>query len=170
MLVLCSGLPGSGKSTLSTWLATQVPGVLLSIDVIEAALYAGGVQPGSGMETSVPAVVNALATHHLALGHTVIVDTVLEDESQRTPFRALAEREATSLAVIEVVCSDRMLHRAHYMSRPPLVPYHSHDWGHVERVEARYQPWTDERLVVDAVSPVTVNGPKAEAYLRTKRR
>lgn len=170
MLVLCCGLPGAGKSTLAAWLGERMQAVVLSVDVIEAAMHAGGLPPQAATSSAVGAIVHALAAQHLAFGEMVIIDAVMVNEDDRAPVRQLANRHAAPLAIVEVTCSDRALHRTHYMSRPPLVAYHSHDWSHVERVEARYQAWEDPRLVIDAVQPVTVNGPRAEAYLLTKRR
>jgi predicted kinase len=165
MLVLVCGLPGAGKTTLSTWVAEQLGATVLSTDVVEAALHAGGLAHVPQTSDAVVAVLHALAEQHLSLGQTVVVDSVLPDEGTRTPWRELAQRLDVPLAVLEVVCSDQTLHQQHYLSRRPVVPYHSHDWAHVERVEATYQPWQDHRLVLDAVHSVIENGPKALAYL-----
>lgn len=165
MLVLFCGLPGAGKTTLSRWVTRELGCTLLSVDVIEAALFRGGLAPQPETGTAVLSVVEALADQHLRLGRIVVVDSVLPDEAARAPMRALAHAAQVPLAIVEVVCSDPAVHREHYLSRRPLVPYHSHDWEHVERVRRRYVPWQDDRLVLDAVDPADVNGPRAVAHL-----
>jgi hypothetical protein len=39
-------------------------------------------------------------------------------------------------------------------------------WADVEGVRSRYEPWTDDRLVIDAVRPFDENVSSVLSYLR----
>ncbi|MGH3568253.1 MAG: AAA family ATPase [Pseudonocardia sp.] len=43
MLIVMSGLPGSGKSTIGRALAARLPAALVSVDPIDAALRRAGI-------------------------------------------------------------------------------------------------------------------------------
>lgn len=74
VLVVVSGLPGAGKSSLSDALGEKLGAAVLSVDPIEAAIWRCGIPPS--FETGVAAyeVVAVLAEHQLRLGLTVIAD------------------------------------------------------------------------------------------------
>ena len=74
-LILVSGLPGSGKSTVAEAQSRALSLPVFSIDPIEAAMWRGGL---ARADTGIAAyeVAIALAGEHLRLGHSVIVDAV----------------------------------------------------------------------------------------------
>ncbi|MDE3076473.1 MAG: hypothetical protein KGJ86_13710, partial [Chloroflexota bacterium] len=43
--------------------------------------------------------------------------------------------------------------------------WHELTWADVEKVKANYEPWTDHRLVVDAMSRIDKNLAKLKRYL-----
>jgi predicted kinase len=107
MLIVFSGLPGTGKTTIARELACRIGAVYLRIDVIEQALRDAGMLPGA----SGYGVANALALSNLTVGHTVIADCVnpvresglLRRPGTPTPCRDPGERHsrahATHLAI-----------------------------------------------------------------------
>lgn len=64
MLIVFSGLPGTGKTTIARELARQTRAVYLRIDVIEQAIRNAGVL-AADVGTSGYGVANALALSHL---------------------------------------------------------------------------------------------------------
>jgi predicted kinase len=74
-LIIISGLPGSGKSTVAESLAAKLSVPLFSVDPIESAILKSGLK--RSFETGLAAylVAEALAGEHLKLGLSVIIDS-----------------------------------------------------------------------------------------------
>ncbi len=147
MLIVFSGLPGSGKTTIARKLAARRPATYLRIDTIEQAIrdaqvLAAEVGPAGYI------VATALAESNLAIGTTVIADCVNPVAESRAAWRATADRARSALLDIEVVCSDPIEHRRRVEARiadvAGLIPP---TWQSV--MEHEYEPWKTERLVVD---------------------
>ncbi|WP_448650916.1 AAA family ATPase [Pseudomonas fluorescens] len=147
MLIVFSGLPGTGKTTLASELARQTGAVYLRIDVIEQALRGSGVLAGD-VGASGYDVANALALSNLRLGRWVVADCVNPVKESRTAWRAVAAAAGVELLDIQVVCSDRPEHRRRVESRtgdiPGLVPP---SWQSVSAHE--YEVWDEVPLTVD---------------------
>jgi len=146
-LIVFSGLPGVGKSTIARELAREIDAVYLRIDSIEQALRdsAALVEP---MNDAGYRVAYALAGDNLALGLTVVADCVNPISITRDAWREIADRLGVHALEVEVRCSDVTEHRRRVESReadvPGLVPP---TW---EEVAARqYHPWDRDHVVVD---------------------
>ena len=74
-LIVTSGVPGSGKSTIAEGLARALQAPIFSVDPIEAALWVSGL---SKDDTGVAAykVAHSMASENLQQGLTVVVDAV----------------------------------------------------------------------------------------------
>jgi predicted kinase len=144
MLIVLSGLPGVGKTTLARELARSLGAVYLRIDSIEQALrHAGAIVAGEGY-----AVAHAVAADNLGAGHTVVADCVNPWPLTRDQWRAVAERMAVPVVEVEVVCSDQIEHRRRVESRAADIAGHRvPTWAEV--AERDYRPWDRQRLVID---------------------
>lgn len=147
MLIVFSGLPGTGKTTIARALSRQIGAVYLRIDVIEQAIREAGVL-ATDVGTSGYGVANALALSNLSLGHTVVADCVNPVEESRAAWKAIASTTGVELINIEVVCSDSQEHRRRVETRtgdiPGLVPP---TWQSVSAHE--YEPWDKMPLTID---------------------
>ena len=121
MLIVFSGLPGSGKTTVARELARQTGAVYLRIDVIEQALRDAAVLAGD-VGASGYSVANALALSNLRLGHRVIADCVNPVRDSRQAWQAVATAAQVELINIQVVCADQHEHRRRVESRVGDVP------------------------------------------------
>jgi len=145
MLYIFSGLPGSGKSTLSSALARELQAVYLRVDVVEQAMRDAGtwVDGPSGY-----IVCYAIASQNLRLGLDVIADTVNPIQVTRQAWRNVAESLETPFVEIEVVCSDDCEHRHRIETRVADIPgFVLPNW---EKVRNRqYDAWDRDHIVID---------------------
>ncbi|QLL15806.1 AAA family ATPase [Pseudomonas chlororaphis] len=146
MLIVFSGLPGSGKTTIARALASHLRATYLRIDSIEQALRNGGMAEvgKAGYE-----VANALARSNLALGNRVVADCVNPVVESRQAWQGIAEAEQSPLLNVEVVCTDLAEHRRRVESREVDVPgLRPPSWQSV--LDHDYQAWSGERLRLDS--------------------
>src|SRR5271170_1099199 len=153
-LIVLSGLPGSGKSTVAEGTSRTLRIAIFSVDPIEAAMWRGGL---ARAQTGIAAydVAITLTDEHLRLGHSVIIDAVNPVEAPRAAWRDLAAKHRADLKIVECVCADETVHRRRIEARirniegmPEL------SWGRVLERRAEYETWTDARLVLDTSTDI----------------
>ena len=158
MLIILSGLPATGKTTIARELAAQVTAVHVRIDSIEQALRASGVT----VDAHGYRVGYAVAEDNLRLGRIVIADSVNPWPLTRAEWRAVAARAGVRSIDVEIVCSDAAMHRGRVETRTPDIPGHVlPSWDDV--VHRDYRPWDRERLQID-----TAHVPVDEAVRRIR--
>lgn len=168
MLIAMAGLPGAGKSALAAGLGRRLGAPVVSVDPIEAAMWRAGVSREQPTGLAAYAVAEAVASGVLALGQTVIVDAVNAVEPARGAWRALASRHAVRLTFFEVTCSDLAEHRSRLESRERGIEgFPEPTWADVERLRTNFAPWTEPRLVLDAVADLPANVARALDFLAT---
>jgi len=166
MLIVVSGLPGTGKSALADRIGQALGAAVLSVDPIEAAMLESGIEQSFATGYAAYRVVSTLVEANLALGQRLIIDAVTGVAEAKTWWPGLAEKAGVSLATIECICSDNELHRSRLKERVrALGPFPEPTWDDVERRRQEWVPWTIPHLVVDAVAPLDVNVAEALAYV-----
>ena len=159
-VVVLTGLPGTGKSTLADLLAGDVGSPAFAGDWLLGALAPHGILDGVARSTLLAAYYDRLAsliTRQLLLGQSAIVDCVLDDAAV-TAWRRNVDEHGGRLVVVECVCSDETVHRRRVESRRRGIPgWHEVGWDHVERMRREFRPVTDKQLTLDAVNPVDHN-------------
>ncbi len=145
ILLILSGLPGAGKSTLAQQVARETGAVYLRIDTLEQGLrdLCGPVVADEGYRLAY-----RIAADNLRVGSSVIADSCNPLEITRRAWRQVARGEGARHLEVEVVCSDAAEHRRRVETRASDVP------GLVlptwEAVRCRdYEAWSTERLVID---------------------
>ena len=139
-LVLITGLPGTGKSTMAEEAGRTLGAPVLGHDwamsglrpypELQEALDRMGLRGHRGVGWS---LLWALARSQLRLGSSVVLDGVARaPEVEGT--RQVAREEGAESLVVMTSCHDAELHRARVEGRQRQIPgWYELDWAHVAR-------------------------------------
>jgi predicted kinase len=144
-LYIFSGLPASGKSTLSLELARRVKAVYLRIDTIEQTLKEVNLLEvkSEGYE-----VAYRLAADNLNIGLSVVADSCNSIVITRRAWENVATRSKAKFINIQVACSDKGEHRRRVETRTSTEPGRKPPtWQEVESRE--YDTWAQDRILIE---------------------
>jgi predicted kinase len=158
VLIVVGGLPGTGKSTLAAALGRELDAPVFAKDVVEASLWRSGVTADHGSWQVAEDLLTTLARAQVEAGASAVLDTVARVRASRDTWRGVAASQDATFLLVECICSDERLHRERLDGRTRGIPgWYELDWSDVEAAKARWEPWTDDRLVLDAVDPPASN-------------
>lgn len=149
-LVVLSGLPGVGKTSIAEIVAARTGSVHLSIDPVEESLLACGLPPGWQVGVTAYEATRAMAEQNLRLGHDVVVDAVNDSEEARQTWRTAATRAGAQIEFVHLVISDEQEHERRLSERDrSLAHVGEPPWSDVQRQRVAYAAWLDEVLEFD---------------------
>ena len=164
-LISFSGLPGVGKTTIARALSELIDAVHLRVDSVEAALKTSllKIHPA---EDAGYLVVAAIAKDNLRLGLDVVADTVNSIAITRQLWVDVAASTSAELINVEIVCSDNDEHKRRVETRMSdieglTVP----TWERVKSRRYEYEPWTEDRLILDTARLTTAESVSKIAQL-----
>ncbi|MFD1731624.1 AAA family ATPase [Deinococcus malanensis] len=155
MLVVFSGLPGTGKSSLARLLAPHLQAAYIRVDSVEAAILSA---TGQAAGVTGYAAAYAIAADNLHLGLNVVADSVNPLAVTRQAWRGVADQAGTTLVNIEVHCSDQDEHRrrvGHRADAAALLDGHLPGiwapprWETVQASRQNFEPWAERRLIIE---------------------
>jgi predicted kinase len=147
-LIIFSGLPGTGKTTLAKRLAARLNAVYLRADTIEAVLRDGGIADIGALGYMIG---YATAKENLSLCNTVIADSVNPWQLTRDAWRQAAKDAGKPSIDVEIVCSDRREHRRRVEKRQiDIEGFKLPTWQEV--LDRDYHPWADPRIQIDTAA------------------
>ncbi len=165
-LVIFSGLPGTGKSTLANRLARELRWPLLRIDDV-----AGDAPENAdfGFWDEKILMLLILAEAQLELGVDVIVDSVFMG-TDRHHAQQLAQKQGARFRPIYCFVSDEMLwkrrvtNRAEILADPAVVT-----WERIQHQQQWFLPWQPGTgLFIDAANPVEQNYAQAWEFVTSR--
>jgi len=171
MLIAMAGLPGTGKSTIAGHIGVRLGAAVVSVDPIEAAILAAGIDSDQPTGLAAYLVAETLAESVLSAGHSIVVDAVNAVDPAREQWIELAERQGVELRFVEVMCSDRDLHLGRLAARDARLPHLAAPNRHaVEQSLEGYSAWHGQsaatpRLTLDTSHSVESNVETALAFL-----
>jgi predicted kinase len=165
MLVVLSGLPGTGKSTIADAIARAWQMPVLAVDAIESAILRAGV--ARSFETGLAAylIAETLADRYLSSGVDPVIDAVNSMDEGRDMWRGLARRHRTELRVIECLLADERIHQERLSRRDRELALGEPSWADVEARRTEWSSWPEPHLTLDATEPAETNIGRALAYL-----
>jgi predicted kinase len=155
VLLVISGLPGTGKSAAGAALAREMDAVHLSVDEVEDAILGAGFQRDWTTGVAAYEAVRAAAEQNLGLGRFVIVDAVNDSAAARLTWSNAATATRTPLLFIVLKPPPDQEHQRRLANR---IRHHAHvpepSWVEVRARAASYEPWDGEYVVIDSAQPI----------------
>lgn len=159
-VVVVTGLPGTGKSTILDQLAQQVGVPAFSGDWLLGAIAPTGVLDNVDRAVTMQVyerLLEALFRRQQMLGQSTILDCLASDELVGR-WSAVAAQAGGCVVAVEWICSDEQIHRSRIEGRQRNIPgWHEIDWAHIEFMRQMTKPLTVPRLTLDAIVPLKAN-------------
>lgn len=145
-LIIFSGLPGSGKSTMAAKLASAIQAVYIRIDTVEQGLR--DICEISQIDGKGYRLSYRIAQENLQLGNNVIADSVNPEDFTRKEWNGVAEEIGATYLNVEVFCSDEGEHKFRVENRVSSVPgLQLPTWSDVS--SSTYHDWKEDRIKLD---------------------
>lgn len=162
VLVIVVGLPGTGKTTFSRHLAERMSALHLNTDIIRDAVDMRG-QYDAEAKKRVYDLMLLEARRALLQKKVVILDGTFYQESLREAYRQLSFAHRIPLRWIELKASEDVIKQRTDQKRT----YSEADFSIYEQVRDHFEPFADERLVLQSDNREALPDmlDQAEAYI-----
>ncbi len=151
LLLLLSGLPGTGKSHLARKIAEELPCVIVESDLARKILTGGNPDYTPAESAFIHRVSRQVIERLLRRGHRVIHDATNLAEWHREQVYRLTTRTHSKLVIVrtiapEAVVRERLAQR--FTNRDPS-DLSDADWNVHEQLQAEHEPVRRPHLVID---------------------
>jgi predicted kinase len=168
-LVIFSGLPGTGKTTLALLAAHTLRIPLLGIDDVVAAIPDHMSRHANPFWEDMIQILLNLVEFQLEQGFSVVVDSVFMGED-RYQAHKIAGRYAAAFRPVYTYLSDEAVWEERVRQRVETAPVEIKDkvatWERIQEQRKYFHPWKPESaLFVDGVNSVEANLDKVLAFI-----
>ncbi len=168
-LILFSGMPGSGKTTLARLVARRLGIPVFAKDRVQRVLRDHNLADSSTGDGYY--IILDQADEQLSLGISVILDATFPLDHFRMVASEIAARHRTRFCALYCTCSDDAVWSDRMKQRVQYVPgWKPVGWEDVLRMRDYYQPWNDNALTVDSIIPPEDNYSLVVDYIRRAER
>jgi predicted kinase len=166
-LVIFSGLPGTGKSTLAASLASEFAWRLLPVDRLAEELPAGSDWGSIALWDGLIERLLITTEEQIRAGASVVVDSVFMNLDRFHAF-CIAEEHGARFRPVHTFVSDEEVWRRRvterYLASDPADGVAS--WERIQTQRLGFRAWEPHSaLFVDAVRPVAANHATVRAYV-----
>ncbi len=171
LLVLVTGLQGTGKSTIA-----DAAGAHLGAAVLAHDWAMSGLRPYPELQGALDSIdfghrrvgwsiLSALARSELRRGRHMVLDGIARGP-EIARCRRLAAEELARPVVVLTECPDATVHRSRVEGRQRAIPgWYELDWSHVQHARDTWEPIADPDLVLDARARVDENVNRLRSLL-----
>jgi predicted kinase len=171
-VIVFSGPPGTGKSTLADTIGRDISAPVVSWDWLVAGLtpFAEIQRVFETMERDTYrdvgySLMAQMVEKQLRNEQPVILDCVVRARALDR-WSEIASAHDAPLHVIECLCSDIEVHKSRVVGRIRAIPgWNELDWKLVKVSRTGYEPLEVEKVVVDAVDSIEHNLARVRAHL-----
>ncbi len=155
MLVLITGLPGTGKSTIANHLARRMDADLLRTDEIRKHLFAEPTYSEEEKELVYKAMFLA-ARYLIKAGRGVIIEGTFYKRALRERVYRIAEDTKSKLMVVECTAPEWVVRRR-TEGRATRGASSEADYEVYKKIREQYEPLQRPRIVLDTSRPLNEN-------------
>jgi predicted kinase len=165
--VLMAGLPGTGKSTLAEAVAKELGGIVLSKDVVRAALFRDSLTDYTREQDDLCFGMVLDAARYLAesrgADYLFLDGRAFSRRDQIEEAIRSAERAGCDWKIVHAVCPDDVAEDR--LRRDITHPATNRSVELYREIKARFEPITEPHLLVDTSQPIKVCIAQIVAFL-----
>lgn len=167
-IIIVSGLPCSGKSTLAEGVSKELKIPIFSVDPIESSILKTGIKKSFETGYAAYLISETLAGEQLKQGISVIIDAISPVIESRDMWKRLSETYKAKLIIIECKLEED-LHRERVRLRVRNIHgIPEVTWENIEEIKRYYLEWNEERLILDSSNSSIKNTKTAIDYILNK--
>jgi adenylate kinase family enzyme len=163
-IIIIGGVPGTGKTTLAELLSKEIEATCFSKDKLEAAILRRGIANKDSLNGVGYELLSEIAKTELDHNRSVILDSVASSQRVLEFWPHIITQK---IYYIECICSDEELHKERVEGRSRnITGWYEITWNDILKIKKSYQPFSENRLIIDSANDLSKNVAKAINYVR----